>query len=1009
MGGSGSRPPRESRGAPRPPPRGKRAALAAALALFFLALLAGCSGGAAPAREWSPGELRAGGRLAPVAIAPGEVHRYRLPLAAGQFLRLVVEQQGVDAVVALESPRGETLLTADRPVGGSGPEYLLAVAAESGPHVLAIRSPAGARPGRYAARIEVLEPATAEERRIAEVYRRFTEADRLAPEEAVARWSEGQALWRELGEAALEGDAARHLADAFQRQRQRDRAAPLYRAAAEAYRRSGEAGAEARARVSLGSTLLDLAEAEGAAAAYRTSLALARQIEDRDTEAIALYGLGRAERRQGELQGALDHYQQALERLPEGDRNRPQMLHDLGVLHARFLGDATRGRELLAAALASWPADRERQRAATLNQLGQLAYEAGETDEARGDLERSLELLRASEPCTAAVTLARLALVADAGGAVAAADVRLAEALALIARQPCPTDEATVHLLAATDAEGRGHDDDALEGYRRCLSLYEGRGDRNGQAEALAGIARAERARGHLEEALAASRRTLAILAGVRPTVLREDLRTSFFAGVQDRYDFHVSLLLALGRDEAAWVAAEESRARALRDLLAEAGAGLYRHADPALVSREKELQHRLNTLEARRLDLGEGEELEALGRRLDEAVAALEAVHGEIRRGAPGGAAGAGPEAISVAAAQGLLDGDTLLLEYRLGGRESTLWALDRGSLAAYRLPPRNEIEPLAREAARWLRSIEWPGHPPPPLCELSRLLLAPVASRLGGRRLVLVADGALEALAFAALPDPTTPGPCSEAPPLVAAHEIAYLPSAATLAAQRRRLADRRPAPGWLAVVADPAYGSGTSPLPHSGEEAAAVLAGLPRERVLAATGPAASKQTVTSGALAGFRILHFATHGVLDPERPLLSSLALAQLDAGGRPVDGALHAYEIYGLDLPAELVVLSACDTARGRQVRGEGLVSGLPRAFLYAGAARVLVSLWTVPDASTRDLMTAFYRGLLGRGLPPAQALQQAQRALWQAGLPPYRWAAFILVGDWRPLPPLAR
>jgi CHAT domain-containing protein len=260
------------------------------------------------------------------------------------------------------------------------------------------------------------------------------------------------------------------------------------------------------------------------------------------------------------------------------------------------------------------------------------------------------------------------------------------------------------------------------------------------------------------------------------------------------------------------------------------------------------------------------------------------------------------------------------------------------------------------------------------------------------------------------------------------VAAHEVVHLPSVAALAAQRRSLAGRTPAEGWVAVVADPVYGPdderlrrapGPRPaafsrspgerfrrLRHAGEEAAAVLAGLPSDRTFSAIGFDASKATVGGGALAGFRVLHFATHGVLHPDQPLLSFLALSDRDPAGRPVDGALYAHEIYDLGLPAELVVLSACDTARGRSVEGEGLVSGLPRAFLYAGAARVLVSLWSVEDRSTRDLMERFYRGLLQRGLPPGRALQEAQRALWRAGRPPHQWAGFVLQGDWRPLPP---
>ncbi|HEY4564851.1 MAG TPA: CHAT domain-containing protein, partial [Thermoanaerobaculia bacterium] len=185
-------------------------------------------------------------------------------------------------------------------------------------------------------------------------------------------------------------------------------------------------------------------------------------------------------------------------------------------------------------------------------------------------------------------------------------------------------------------------------------------------------------------------------------------------------------------------------------------------------------------------------------------------------------------------------------------------------------------------------------------------------------------------------------------------------------------------------------------------------AILAVLPAGKTFRATGFAATRQMVARGALRGFRILHFATHSILDDRQPLLSSLALSRLDSTGRQVEGDLTASEIYDLNLPAELVVLSACDTALGREVPGEGLVSGLPRAFLYAGAFRVVVSLWPVEDLPTRDLMKRFYHGLFAEGLAPAQALQEAQRALRQAGRRPHEWAGFVLLGDWRPLPPFS-
>lgn len=977
-----------------------RATFACAAAL----LLAACH---EPVREWPAGELRAGGKPVTATLAPGGVHHYRLPLQKGHLLRLVVDQQGIDAVVALDDPGGAHVLKADRPINGEGPELVLAVADRSGDYTLIVRGPDGGGPGRYRARIEALRPATEADRRSAAAYQSFTGAEGLEAVEAMRRWTRALATWRELGEVALEAETLNRIAKHYHGQGQSERAAELYREAAAAFARAGDHRWEAITRTNLGASLLNLWKTEEAAEQYALALSLARREVDHVTEAKALHGLGQVHQDQGELQEALDNYQKALALWPESDRTRrPSTLHNLGVLYARALHDSRQGHDLLLRARDAWLPDLKTERAISLNQLGRLAFEEGRLAEAREDGKAALAL-QGQDGCNRAVTLAQLALVEEAQGARPAADTHLAEALRIVGDRHCSQSATRVFLRAASLAEKRDDTGAALAGYRRCRQLFTEQGDRTGLADSLAGIARGERARGDREAALEASRRALEIFEGVRPTILREDLRTTFFSSAQSLWDFHIDLLLEMGRGPEAWMAAEQARARALRDLLVESGAGLRRDTAPALVEKERVLRRRLNALESRRLKMGETneEKLRSVRQDIDELVAELESLRGELRRNSPGYASLLRPEPVTLSAVQReLLDGDTVLLEYRLGETASTVWAVTSDALTAVRLPPRRVIEPLAREAALRTRSLEWrPGA----LCDLSRLLLAPVAPHLAHRRLVVVADGALETLSFAALSEPASLAACSTAPALVDAHEIVYLPSAAALLTQRRLLAGRRPAAGWLAVVADPVYAQARRRLPGSAQEAAAIVAGRPAGKVLVATGPAASRQTVTSGALHGFRILHFATHGTL-ADQPLLSALDLAERDAVGRPVPWALPAHEIYDLDLPAELVVLSACETARGREVPGEGLVSGLPRAFLYAGAARVLVSLWEVEDQSTRDLMSLFYHGLLDRGLPPARALQEAQRTLRQEGRRPNQWAGFILLGDWRPLPPFS-
>lgn len=284
----------------------------------------------------------------------------------------------------------------------------------------------------------------------------------------------------------------------------------------------------------------------------------------------------------------------------------------------------------------------------------------------------------------------------------------------------------------------------------------------------------------------------------------------------------------------------------------------------------------------------------------------------------------------------------------------------------------------------------------------------------------------------------------------PLIVGHEIVNLPSASALAIQRAELAGRTPSPKLLAVIADPVFdrsdarvtastpaamdkaqspsatidserriehlaevsddlaGAATRRLliprlPYTRQEATRLLALAPKSSSFAAIDFQANRETVLSGNLSQYRYVHFATHGVLNSEQPGLSSLVLSMVDASGKPQTGILTANDIYNLKLPAELVVLSACQTGLGKEIRGEGLV-GLTRGFMYAGAARVVVSLWSVNDKATSELMTKFYEKMLKENRRPAAALRAAQiemLKLKQLQLP-YYWAAFTLQGEWR-------
>jgi CHAT domain-containing protein len=537
------------------------------------------------------------------------------------------------------------------------------------------------------------------------------------------------------------------------------------------------------------------------------------------------------------------------------------------------------------------------------------------------------------------------------------------------------------------------------------------------------------------------------------------DLRSAFFASVQEHFALTIDLLMEMdGREPrkgyatAALETSERARARGLLDLLVEARAHIREGADPQLAAREGELERRLDASAAERHQLLGGEhtpeEAAALDKKIDELTGEYRAVQAQLRRKSPRYAALVQPQPLTGAEIQGQLDPDTILLVYWLGSPQAGrgwLWAVTRDGLTSHELPARAVVEAAAR---RFLDVfVEGKGRPADDKAaeDLGRMLLSPVGAGIAGKRVVVVSDGALQYVPFAALPLPSaTPGArAGLRRPLVLDHEVVYEASASSLAVLRRERADRRPAPRAVAVLADPVFEKDDARVAAAGRTAVASAAALPRPRaelqralatarargagtglprlpfarreaeaIAAAASPGgvlkaldfqASRQTATSGELGRYRVVHFATHGLLDAAHPELSGLVLSLVDEEGRDQDGFLRLHDIYNLHLPAELVVLSACQTGLGREIRGEGLV-GLTRGFMYAGASRVVASLWQVDDVATAELMRAFYQGLLRDGQRPAAALRAAQVEMWRkpAWRSPYYWAGFVLQGEWR-------
>ncbi|MER3494018.1 MAG: hypothetical protein C4323_17970 [Mastigocladus sp. ERB_26_2] len=606
----------------------------------------------------------------------------------------------------------------------------------------------------------------------------------------------------------------------------------------------------------------------------------------------------------------------------------------------------------------------------------------------------------------------------------------------------------------------------AIATYNQELAVRQKLSDRSGIADTYYAIALTERNCGNLNAARSQIEETIKLVEGIRTQVTSQDLRTSYFAKVQKYYEFYIDLLMRLhkqnpsqGYDALALQASERARARSLLELLNEAKADIRQGVDPQLLVKERNLQQKLDAIEKRQIELAEGAYNEEVAQALAKENATLleqyRQVQTEIRTNSPRYAALTQPQPLTVAQIQQqVLDDNTLLLEYALGEERSYLWAVSKNSIKSYELPKRADIEATARKFYQLLNTLDYKlgaDEDSKVATQLSQMLLQPVAKELGKKRLLIVSDGALQYLPFSALPLPNLTQGQKVSPflpgeglgerlvPLLVEHEIVNLPSASTLAVLRQEVSRRKVAPKAIAVFADPVFSSDDdriqtrvkqttqqpvdkrninslalakasrntdvifTRLPFTRKEAESILSLVPTGERLQALDFAANRTTAISNQLSQYRIVHFATHGILDSTNPELSGVVLSLFDNNGKPQNGYLRLHDVFNLNLPAELVVLSACETGLGEEIKGEGLV-GLTRGFMYAGSPRVVVSLWSVDDRATSELMTKFYKKMLQENLKPAAALRAAQIEMWrnQNYTAPFFWAAFTLQGEWK-------
>jgi CHAT domain-containing protein/Tfp pilus assembly protein PilF len=831
--------------------------------------------------------------------------------------------------------------------------------------------------------------------------------------EAVGDTSAVARTWLKQGDAVLGNGELAGAREAYENALELCHSVSDIRCAAEAENNSGFISQQ------LGEFETSLARLTAAAQDWR-------RVGDRISEGRTLSNLGLLFRQTSDYQKAISLYEQAENILGAGDAlANARVLNNLGLCY-QYLAEYGKARNYFERALAietSRPSGAKDALAARLN-LGRNSLLDGKPANAKRLLDPALLDAAARKDRSAMATaLNNLGQVLLAIHLPAEARTKLAQALdlhqAMGDKRLAASDLHFLGVAAAAD----GRIESARDLFAQAIRIRREALLRDAAADSLFSLADLERSAGDPGAARDYAEQALALLESVRRQVPGAALRASFYSQKRRFFDLLLETVVVPENPHAAedgLLVTERGRGRALLDLLAEGSIPDLLPKD--LLLRRVDVQRRID-LVSDRITVATGERERALRDQAETLVAEDEEIEAEFRQTIA--AQPLGQPLMSVEKLQReYLPHDCALLEFHLGQRESYLWLVKPNSVQMFPLPPRSVVEAQAGRAVELFRAILDRRRSPAKQAEFERAIRTLSGTLLGQlneaelpNRLIVVPDGALYRLPFAALRLPSTRRS------LGLARDLIQIPAAAYLGAGRK---PRKVSafPEALLAVADPVFSTGDprvvySPsgkqiqgsnlrtadanlarLPFSAElDAAALLIPTSRRKIL--RGFDAAPLKLRQLRLQDFAVLHFSTHALIDDQIPELSRIALSMVDRSGAPVDGFLRPYQFSEFHLDGSTVVLSACDTALGKAVLGEGL-TGFTASLLHAGAAQILLTLADVDAEGSSEFLKETYQILFSPGDTSMEhALTLARRNLSQSARwsDPYYWASLVLYG----------
>lgn len=878
-----------------------------------------------------------------------EKHFFTVRAEVGKCLRFLVEQNGIDMMIAIKDAEKKALKEVDRPSGSFGRETVTFIVPHTGSYTIEIKAwRAHAIAGNYQISYTVAEVPTESDKNRDLAENLTSEAEILRgegskenKEKALQKFAEALTVWRELGDTFEQavvyygiGYTNYGLSNYYE-------AARFYHRALRLHLENGDEFGQALNHSALSAVEYALNENEFAFYNIQKAIEIYKKIGNVRGLGINFHALGTA-------QFLSERYDEAIASLTESLRwrvlandslGKARTHISLGKIHL-YLKDYGKARQQFLEAQKSLGEPRAAKDAELLYHFGRLYAATGKVDEARKHLEQSL----------------------------------------IISNQT---------------------------------------GNKIGVAHVLIDLSRLSARVGEMKEALGYIQNALDLIEQARQGVLDYRTRINFFASVQPFYQHYVSLLMKMheqqpdkGFDRRALEISEQSRNRGLLDQLERRQMIKQGKVHPKLLERERQLRDELTEL------LAQSGSYDSLQKKIkiQEISSQFIEIESEIHRQLDSPKSVLLPT-LTVEKIQSYLDENTVLLEYHLDKTENFLWIVSNSKVKSFRLAGGEKIDDEAKAVfGCFSEPVSIRGNE---ICRrkiisLSEKLLRQVAGDIQNRRLIIIKQGFLQYIPFSALFSPTSQDY------LIKTNEIVTLPSASILSFIRQTKSEEAPEK-TLALFGDPIFspeddrlnknsappnrkfyfGKDLPRLFASRLEVEGISTFVPAEKLLIKTDASASRQAIFEENLKDYRILHFATHTLINDWQPEISAIVLSLFAEDGKSINGFVRSNDILRIDLDADLVVLSSCRSGAGKQIKGEGMIS-LANSFFAAGARHLLVSLWDVNDKVTAELMLRFYRKHLKERKSFSVSLRESQIEImsdkrWNA---PYYWSAFVLNGD---------